>query len=204
MNRLTAPLIAVAAGAALITATPAHAHGLAAGGALGGLLHPLGGLDHLVMLMAVGTTASLISAQLLLWALAGAAVGALIGLSGWSLPAAELLAALSISAVAGLSLAVGGLRASNTPQLLTRLSGGVVATGVAIHALLHGLEAPQDGTLLWWAGALTSSVLLCGGTTLLLQRLPLSWTRTASIAFVALGGLLALGSLSMLGGASPA
>lgn len=205
MTRQTATLFALAAGAALITASPAQAHGLAAGGALGGFLHPLGGLDHVVMLMTVGTAASFISAQLLLWALAGAAIGAGIGLAGFSLPAAELLAPLAISAVAALTLAAGRLRWSNSPRLLTNISGGVVALGVAIHAMLHGLEAPHDGnTLLWWTGALASSVLLCGGSTLLLKRLPLSWTRRAAIAFLALGGLLALGSLVVLNGAAAA
>lgn len=201
MTRQTAPLIALAAGAALILASPAHAHGLAGGGAPGGFMHPLSGLDHLVMLMTVGTAASFLSAQLLLWALAGAAIGAGIGLAGFSLPAAELLAPLAISAVAALTLAAGRLRWSNSPRLLTNISGGVVALGVAIHAMLHGLEAPHDGnTLLWWTGALASSVLLCGGSTLLLKRLPLSWTRRAAIAFLALGGLLALGSLAVLNG----
>lgn len=48
MTRQTAPLIALAAGAALIFASPAHAYGLAGGGAPGGFMHPLSGLDHLV------------------------------------------------------------------------------------------------------------------------------------------------------------
>jgi urease accessory protein len=205
MTRQTATLFALAAGAALITASPAHAHGLAAGGALGGFMHPLGGLDHLVMLMTVGTAASFISAQLLVWALVGAATGAGLGLTGFSLPGAELLAPLAISAVAALTLAAGRLRWGNNPRLLTNISGGVVGLGVAIHAMLHGLEAPHDGnTLLWWAGALASSVLVCGGSTLLLKRLPQSWSRTAAIGFLALGGLLALGSLVVLNGAAAA
>lgn len=37
---------------------PVLAHGSAAGGALGGLTHPLLGLDHLFMLMAAGTAVS--------------------------------------------------------------------------------------------------------------------------------------------------
>lgn len=203
MTRQTAPLIALAAGAALILASPAHAHGLAAGGASGGFMHPLSGLDHLVMLMTVGTAASLITAQLLLWALAGAVLGAVIGLTGWSLPAAELLAALSISAVAGLTLLANRLRWNNNPGFLTSICGSVVALGIAIHALLHGLEAPQDGsTLLWWVGAFTSSTLVCIGTTVLLKRLPLSWTRTLAIVLVGLGGLLALAPVTLLGGAA--
>ncbi len=73
----------------LSSGTAAQAHGLAAGGGIGGLTHPLLGLDHLFILMAVGTAASYISAQLLLRALGGAVVGAAIGFTGLSLPSAE-------------------------------------------------------------------------------------------------------------------
>ena len=73
MRRFHSPLIALTAGSAVVLGThPALAHGTATGGALGGLTHPLLGLDHLIMLMAVGTAASFISSQLLLWALGGA------------------------------------------------------------------------------------------------------------------------------------
>lgn len=190
MNRLTAPLIATAAGAVILLGTnPVLAHGAAAGGGLGGFTHPLLGPDHLFMLMAVGTAASLLSLRLLLWALAGAVIGAAFGLAGLNFASAEVLAALSISAVAGLSLLAGR----------GAVVGAVVGSGVAIHAMLHGLEAPQDGsTLIWWGGALFSSALVCGGTCLLLRKLPRSFPRTAAITLVAIGGLLAIGQLGLL------
>jgi urease accessory protein len=71
--------------------------------------------------------------------------------------------------------------------------------------MLHGLEAPKDSaSLLWWTGALASSALVCGGTVLLLKKLPLTWTKAAAIAFLAIGGLLAVGSAGLLAGAAGA
>lgn len=201
MKRFPAPLVALAAGTAvLIGNPPAHAHGSAAGGLLGGLSHPLLGMDHLVMLLAVGTAASFISGRLLLWALGGAAIGAVIGFTGSSLPAAELLAALAISAMGLLTLIAARCARASNIRALDTISGLVVGGGLAIHALLHGLEAPHDGsTVVWWSGALLSSVLVCGGSFLLLKKLPVSFTKAAALAFLAIGGLLALAPLALAG-----
>ena len=194
MKRLLSPLVALTAGSmAILGSHPALAHNSAAGGALGGLSHPLLGLDHLFMLMAVGTAASFISSQLLLWALGGAVIGAAMGFTGVSVASAEVMAALAISAVGALTLLAGRFAKTSNPNALTVCSGGVVAAGVAIHAMLHGLEAPKDsGTLLWWSGALLSSVLVCGGTYLVLKKLPVSVSKAAAVAFLAIGGFLAL------------
>ena len=202
MKRFTAPLIATAAGAVMLLGTsPVLAHGAAAGGALGGLTHPLLGLDHLFMLMAVGTAAALISARLLVWALTGAVLGAAIGLAGLNLPSAEVMAALSISAVAGLSLLAGKAVRTADANGPISIRGAVVGSGVAIHAMLHGLESPQDGnTLIWWSGALLSSALVCAGTCLLLKKLPPSLTKAAAITLTAIGGLLAIGQVGLLAG----
>jgi urease accessory protein len=206
MKRFHSPLIALTAGSAVILGThPALAHGTATGGALGGLTHPLLGLDHLVMLMAVGTAASFISSQLLLWALGGAVLGAVVGFTGFSIASAEVLAALAISAVGAVILLASRIAKTSHPNTLTTLSGAVVAAGISIHAMLHGLEAPKDSaSLLWWTGALASSALVCGGTVLLLKKLPLTWTKAAAIAFLAIGGLLAVGSAGLLAGAAGA
>lgn len=194
MTRLKSPLIALAAGCAVILGShSALAHGTAGGGALAGLSHPLLGLDHLLVLMAVGTAAALMGAQLLLWALSGAVLGAALGYSGLSIPAAEALAALAIASVGAITLLAGRQANSTAPPWLTSLSGAVVAAALAIHALLHGLEAPQDSSsMAWWGGALLSSTLVCGGTALVMRRQPLLWSQVAAAAFMALGCGLAL------------
>jgi urease accessory protein len=206
MKRFLSPLVALTAGSAVVLGThPAVAHGTAAGGALGGLTHPLLGLDHLFMLMAVGTAASFISSQLLLWALGGAVIGAAVGFTGFTLASAEVLAALAISAVGALILLAGTFAKTSNSDTLTTISGVVVAGGISIHAMLHGLEAPKDSsTLLWWSGALLSSVLVCGGTYLLQKKLPVTWTKAAAIAFLAIGGFLAFGPLGLMAGGAGA
>lgn len=222
MKRFTPPLIALAAGAVTLLAShPARAHGSAVGGLMGGLSHPLLGLDHLVMLLAVGAAASLFSSPLLLWAGVGALVGAMAGAGGLTVPAAELWAALAVAALGGLSLAAsgGGRPASGrfrlgaggavpSPNAVSRgleaVSGPLVAGGVALHALLHGQEAPADATsLLWWSGALVSSLLVCLGAFQAFRTLPAAVTKAAAVAFLLLGGLLALVPLAVPLMASP-
>ena len=132
-------------------------------------------------------------------------VGALIGFTGWSAPSGELLAALAISAVGALTLLAGRYAKKMTSNAITSASGAVIAGGIAIHAMLHGLEAPKDSsTLLWWSGDLVISVLVCGGTYLLLKTLPVSVSKAAAIAFLAIGGLLAFGPLGLLAGGAGA
>ena len=197
MQHFRLPLLAFTAGSALILGShPALAHGTAAGGALSGLSHPLLGVDHLLVLMAVGTAASLISSQLLLWALAGAVLGSVIGVSGISVSGAEALAAVAIAGVGALTLLASRLARSTSPNVLTSLSGAVVAAAIAIHALLHGLEAPQDSSsMIWWGGALLSSTLVCGGTYWVMLRQPIRWSQAAAAAFIALGCGLAVAPL---------
>lgn len=200
MNRFPLLPAAVAATSLLVLGSlPVQAHGVADGGLLGGALHPLFGLDHLCMLLAVGTAASYLSSQLLVWALGGALLGAALGLGGSSPPAAELLAALAISGVALLTLLASRLNRGGDRALLPLASGFIVAAGVAVHALLHGLEAPRDGsTLLWWGGALLSSALVSGVTCLLVRCLPLAYTRFVALTLLVSGAVLATAAMQAM------
>jgi len=174
---------------------PAQAHGLAHGGLGHGFLHPITGVDHLLLLIGVGAAASYVSAQLLLWARAGAVLGAVGGALGASLPFAEALAALAITAVALVILR--SHQNAGLPRL--GVAGGLVAGAVALHALLHGIEAPSDhSALAWWLGAFGASVLVSGGSFLLMRRLPLVWTVRLAMLLAVLGGALALGPIGLL------
>ncbi|MFM9089494.1 MAG: HupE/UreJ family protein [Cyanobium sp.] len=190
MKRFFLPTTALAAMVVLaLGAHPAEAHGSAAGGALAGLAHPLFGVDHLLMLLAVGAAASELSTLLLAWALGGGVIGAVASHGGWTVPVMETLAALAIVAVAAITLVWSGRR--HGERSIQLLSGVVVGAGVAIHGLLHGMEAPSDGSrLLWWTGALLSSVVLCGGTTWLLGRLGQSWGKLLALTTLMAGGVL--------------
>lgn len=189
------PSITLAASLAVVAlgALPSQAHGTAAAGAMAGLTHPLLGVDHLLMLLALGTAASQLSFQVLPWALGGGLIGALCGLNGWSVPLVETLAALAVMAVAAVTLA--GSRRGETPRALQLLASLVVGGGMGIHALLHGLEAPASGSgLLWWGGALLSSVVVCGVTAMLLRRVPQGWGRLVALGVLMAGGVLVVGA----------
>ena len=188
-------LFGAASALALLLDQPAQAHGIAHGGIAAGFLHPISGVDHLLLLIGIGAAASCISAQLLLWALAGAIGGGVFGAMGGTLPAQEFLAALAITAVA--LLVLRSLHSQQSPQL--GAFAALVAAAVAVHAMLHGLEAPADGSaLLWWLGAFSGSVLVSGGSFLALRRLPLAWTRGVCVLLALCGGVAALGPIGLL------
>lgn len=195
MKRFATPLLALAAGAAILLGShPVQAHGTAAGGVWGGLTHPLLGLDHLLMLVAVGAAAAVLSTRLLLWAAAGAVVGAVAGAWGLPLPAQEVWAALAVSAMGALVWAALAGRPA-----VGGLAGPLVASGVAIHALLHGLEAPADGSFLfWWSGALVSSLLVVGSALKGVRLLPPALARSAAGVVMVSGVALALAPLALL------
>ncbi len=187
-----APLVAIAALAVVVSGQPAAAHGISGGGLGSGFLHPLLGSDHLLLLLGVGAAAASLSAQLLLWGLAGALAGGVYGALGGGLPAAEVLAALAISAVAALVL-----RSQNSPTTTgvnagLGLAGSVIATAVAIHAMLHGHEVPAAiSASSWWLGALAASTLVAGGSYLVLRQQGAIWSQLLALGLALAGGLLA-------------
>jgi len=184
----------IAAVATVLASQPAQAHGLAAGGLSAGFLHPVTGGDHLLLLIAVGGAAASISPQLLLWALAGGLAGGVFGSMGGGLPFAEILAAIAISAVAWLVLRQQ--RSGQTPAL--GICGTLIAAAVAVHAMLHGQEAPSAGATLWWLGAFSASLLVSGGSALLLRRLPAHWAGRVALVLALFGGVMALGPIGQL------
>ncbi len=184
-----APMVAIAALAVVVSGQPAAAHGIAGGGLGSGFLHPLLGSDHLLLLLGVGAAAASLSAQLLIWGLGGALAGGVYGALGGGLPAAEVLAALAISAVAALVLRN---QSSTSANVDLGLAGSVIATAVAIHAMLHGHEVPADiGASSWWLGALAASTLVAGGSYLVLRQQAAIWSQRLALGLALAGGLLA-------------
>jgi urease accessory protein len=184
------PAAAAGLGLSLLSALPAGAHGMADGGLISGASHPLMGLDHLLLLLGVGAIGSSVGSPVLLFALGGGLIGALVGNSGGQLPGAEVLAALAVSA---LGLLILQLQRMRQPPALA-LVGSLVAAAVAVHAMLHGQEAPA-GQLGWWLGALLASVAVTGLSCAGLSRLPRGWTMAVATALSLAGGLLALAPL---------
>lgn len=192
--RQLAPAAAAGLALSLLSALPAGAHGLASGGLVAGASHPLLGLDHLLLLVGVGGAAALAGPSLLLVALAAAVVGSLFGAFGGTLPAAELLAALTVS---GLGLALLARQRSHQMGAQAALIM-VLAVGVAVHAMLHGQEASGSVAELlgWWIGAALASTAVVGATAAVMRQSNSAWgLRLAAVLSLA-GGLLALAPLA--------
>lgn len=191
MTRLTA----VALSAALLLlpqAALAHpGHGEAAGLARG-FLHPLGGADHVLAMVAVGLLAGLRGGRALLALpaafLALMAAGAGLGAAGLPLPFAETGIALSIvafglAAMVGLRLPVAALAA---------LVGGFAV----FHGYAHGAEMPETASgLTYGLGFLAGTALLhAAGIGLGLIAARARGLRTAPV----LGGALVASGLAVL------
>ena len=143
--------------AALLAPLPAFAHpgDAAAHGVVAGFLHPLGGFDHVVAMLAVGLWAGLLAGGARLWLpaafLAGMAGGGALGAVGTGLPMVEggILASVIV---------LGALVASaaRLPVVLAM----VLATGFGLlHGQAHGAEMAGAG-LATAVGVLAATALL--------------------------------------------
>lgn len=185
------------AGAALVLASaPAWAHvgvpGHQHSGFLAGLAHPVGGLDHLLAMLAVGIWSALASRGDMrkAWAAPAAFVaamllGALAGHAGFSLPLVETGIAVSV-------LALGLLIAARI-ELPALAGAGLVALFAVWHGHAHGAEA-TGAIAAYMAGfALTTTALHVAGIGLglALARVRIAATLTGGIIAAAGAYLLA-------------
>ena len=147
------------AGLCLATAASVHAHP-GHGGAAGwssGFQHPLGGLDHVLAMVAVGLWAAQLGRRAL-WVLpvafpAAMFLGAALGMSGAPVPGVEPAIALS-AVVIGLAV-FAVLR----PPLWA--AGAVVAGFAVFHGYAHGAELPAGaGVVGYLAGFGVATALL--------------------------------------------
>lgn len=129
-----------AAAALLLAPALAFAHpGHGDNGLMAGISHPLGGLDHLLAMLAVGLWAAQQKGAAR-WALpctfvATLLLGGLLGFEGLALPALESGIAASVLAL-GLAVAL-----AVRPPLLMAL--GATALFALFHGVAHGLELPD-------------------------------------------------------------
>jgi urease accessory protein len=144
---------------ALLTALPApsFAHGLHdSGTVLAGALHPLGGADHVLAMLAVGLLAAQLAGRAL-WLLpltfvAAMLAGGMAGAAGLPFPAVEPMILASI-------IILGVLVA-----LAVRLPVPVLVAMVAVfgtaHGWAHGAEGPASGLGLYAVGFAGATMLL--------------------------------------------
>jgi urease accessory protein len=125
------------------------------GGLEAGLLHPLFGLDHLLVALSVGLWAARAGAIRLFPCafLAGTAVGAALGYFGYSFPFVEL--------GIGVSLASFGLLLPASRRIPLLPGALLLALFGSFHGLAHGSEMPHEAQVLpFFLGFLTSTALL--------------------------------------------
>lgn len=160
----------LAAAALLLTPAIALAHpGHGDNGLVAGVSHPIGGLDHLLAMLAVGLWAAQQQGRAR-WALpctfvATMLLGGLLGFAGFNLPAMESGIAASVLAL-GLAVAL----AVRPP-----LSLAVVATAVfaLFHGVAHGLELPDMSSPWAYAtGFVVATVVLHGAGYAVVRVLP--------------------------------
>lgn len=142
-------------------AAPALAHPghLEGAGFVQGFLHPLGGIDHLLAMVAVGLWAAQLGGRAL-WLLPAAFVatlagGAVLGLSGVALPLVEAGIAASV-VILGLLV----LLRKRVPVVAATI---LVAVFALFHGHAHGAEMPEASLpVLYGLGFVAATLLLHG------------------------------------------
>lgn len=152
--RIAAIMLVALPGAAL-----AHTGAGDPSGFTHGFMHPLGGIDHMLAMVAVGLYAAMLGGRAL-WLVPAAfitamAAGGTLGAAGYPLPHAEIGIGLSV-VVLGLAVA---LRVS-LPALAAMALAGAFAI---FHGHAHGAEMPADMSgMTYAAGFLLATALLHG------------------------------------------
>ncbi|HKP26964.1 MAG TPA: HupE/UreJ family protein [Dongiaceae bacterium] len=145
------------AGALLPTAALAHTGIGDTGGFAHGFWHPIGGLDHVLAMVAVGAFAARLGGRAL-WIVPTAfvammAVGGFMGMEGIQLPFVETGVALSV-VVLGVAVALRW-------KLPVAAAGALVGLFAIFHGHAHGGEMPVDASGLTYAtGFMLATALL--------------------------------------------
>tara|TARA_R110002020_G_scaffold17746_11_gene61910 strand:+ start:333 stop:917 length:585 start_codon:yes stop_codon:yes gene_type:complete len=182
--------------ASFLIPTTAFAHTGAMGHDLAhGFAHPLGGLDHVLAMVAVGTLAATLGGRAS-WALPLSFVtmmvaGFALGMLQLNLPLAEFAIVLSV-------IAIGGAIAWAGPLSLAAAMALVGAFAV-FHGYAHGMEAPVSASALpYISGFVAATALLhAAGLAGTLALLRLSKRHGHAIGRIT-GGAFVLGGLGLL------
>jgi urease accessory protein len=192
MHRLLAAVAAL-----LLSTTLVHAHpGDAAHDLAHGFMHPIGGLDHVLAMVAVGVFAAQLGGRAL-WLVPAAfvtvmAVAAAFGAAGVTLPRVEFGIAASVLVLG----AVVALRLG-MPVVLAAFVVGVFAI---FHGVAHGAEMPATMSGLGYGvGFVAATVLLHAagiGAGLLLGRASGAYAvRALGAATAVVGGVMIVAGL---------
>lgn len=192
MRRLAFP---VSAALLLVpAAAQAHTYGAEGAGFMAGFGHPLGGLDHLLAMVAVGLWGSQLGGRAL-WLVPAAFVsvmtaGAALAMLGIHVPAVEPGIAASV-VVLGVALAF-------LPRLPVAVPMAIVALFGLVHGHAHGTEMPEAASpALYGLGFALATILLhaagIGLGLLAGRKMGASTIRTAGVVIAAAGAYLFAG-----------
>lgn len=196
LTRLNAVLLAGLI-AGLPVAAMAHTGAGATDGFAYGFVHPIGGLDHILAMVAVGIYAAFLGGRAL-WLVPASfvvmmAVGGMFGMTGVHVPMVE--------AGIGISVVVLGLAVGLQWSLPTAAAMALVGFFATFHGYAHGAEMPGDTSGLSYAlGFMLATALLhvCGiGLGLMMGRLGTARSRSAVSAG---GGLMVVAGVGLLTG----
>ena len=185
-------VLGLVAGTTPALAHPGHGEAFGFGA---GLSHPLGGLDHMLAMVAVGLLAGQIGGRAI-WALPLAfllmmTAGGALGMAGIELPFVEAAIALSVVAFG----AATALRLGIPTALAALLVGGFAI----FHGQAHGAEMPAETSAFGYAaGFLAATAFLHAvgvGASLGVARLATPRLAQAAGGGVALAGLVLLAKL---------
>jgi urease accessory protein len=161
MNRNTISRVLVAVGAMAAATAPASAHvGAGAASSLSaGFMHPLSGLDHLAVMVAVGLWAALKGGRALwLWPAAFVGVmlaGAGLGMAHVAVPFVETGILASVVAL--------GLLVALAVDLPVSAGAAVIGVFALLHGHAHGVEVPENATGVgYMAGFALATAMLHG------------------------------------------
>lgn len=148
--------------ASLAFAHPSH--GLES--AYAGLMHPITGWDHLLVMLAIGLWAAKLGGkarwQLPFTFLSMMVVGALLGVTGMTFSGVETAIAASV-------MAMGVLLIITLPmKLCTQLA--ITSLFAVLHGMAHGLELQTPSRLAAFAGMIVATALLHGAGVLLASK----------------------------------
>ena len=194
--RVIASLLALAV-ITLPSAAFAHTGVGDAHGFLHGFGHPVGGIDHVLAMVAVGVFAFVLGGRALwlvpLSFVATMAVGFLLGVGQIEVPFVELGIALS-------SVVIGGVAALGRPVPVAAAMA-LVGVFAIFHGHAHGAEMPADaGGLSYALGFMAATALLhAAGIAAAMSVARLVGKYGKAVAQVA-GGLFALAGIGVLAG----
>lgn len=176
----------------LAMAHPGHLH-LGSHGFESGIMHPITGLDHLSVMIAVGILASLFGGSAR-WSMPLAFVGVMIigglaGMGGLVLPGMEV--AIAVSVIAMGSMLISGANMSK------KLATGLIMAFAAFHGLAHGAEMPLDSQALSYFSGFVISTATLHLTGIAIGEAGLYLTSNRVFARIA-GGIMALLGGSLL------